>query len=110
MRIRLYGEKGGLTWRQETPNALEWATLDGRHEIVHAGGGLLGPDALARTRTPAGHPEGYLEAFANLYRDFAAKLRGEPAPLLPGLDDGLRGMAFIATAVEASRAGAGWVP
>jgi predicted dehydrogenase len=110
LRIRLYGEKGGLTWRQETPNALEWATLDGRHEIVHAGGGLLGPDAMARTRTPAGHPEGYLEAFANLYRDFAAKLRGEPAPLLPGLDDGLRGMAFIATAVEASRAGAGWVP
>ena len=51
----------------------------------------------------------YLEAFANLYRDFAAVLRGEPAPLLPGIDAGLRGMAFIATAVAASRDGQGWV-
>ncbi|WP_028658426.1 Gfo/Idh/MocA family protein [Novosphingobium sp. B-7] len=110
LRIRLYGDRGGLAWRQETPNMLELTKLDGRTEIVHAGSGQLGPDALARTRTPAGHPEGYLEAFANLYRDFAAQLRGEPAPLLPGLDDGLRGMAFIATAVSASRAGAGWVP
>ena len=110
LRIRLYGEKGGLVWQQEQPNTLTLHTLDGRTEIVHAGGPQLGPDAMSRTRTPTGHPEGYLEAFANLYRDFAAVLRGEEAPLLPGIATGLRGMAFIATAVEASRARAGWVP
>lgn len=109
LRIRLYGDKGGFTWRQEAPNVLEWNTSDGRSEVIHAGGSGLGGDALARTRTPAGHPEGYLEAFANLYRDFAAQLRGEAAPLLPGVEQGLRGMAFIATAVAASRDGAGWV-
>ena len=109
LRIRLYGEKGGLLWRQETPNTLIIHSLDGRTEIVHAGGPQLGPDAASRTRTPTGHPEGYLEAFANLYRDFAAQLRGEGAGLLPTIDDGLRGMQFIATAVNASREKAGWV-
>jgi len=110
LRIRVYGEKGGMIWKQETPNSLTLHTLDGRTEIIHAGGAQLGPDATSRTRTPAGHPEGYLEAFGNLYRDFAAQLRGEPAPLLPGISEGLRGMSFIATAVEASRNRAGWVP
>ncbi|MCS0630228.1 Gfo/Idh/MocA family oxidoreductase [Telluria mixta] len=109
LRIRVYGDKGGLRWRQERPNTLAIDTIDGRTEIVHASGAGLGPDARARTRTPPGHPEGYLEAFANLYRDFAAILRGEAAPLLPGIDTGVRGMAFIATAVAASRNGSGWV-
>ncbi|MDE2595449.1 MAG: Gfo/Idh/MocA family oxidoreductase [Sphingomonadales bacterium] len=109
LRIRVYGDQGGLVWKQEVPNSLTLHTLDGRTEVVHAGGPQLGFDAASRTRTPTGHPEGYLEAFANLYRDFAALLRGEAAPLLPGIADGLRGMAFIATAVEASRAEAGWV-
>jgi predicted dehydrogenase len=110
LRIRIYGDKGGLLWRQEVPNTLMLHSLDGRTEIVHAGGSQLGPDAASRTRTPTGHPEGYLEAFANIYRDFAAVLRGEPAPFLPGIDDALRGMAFIDTAVRASRDKAGWVP
>ena len=110
LRFRIYGDKGGLVWMQEQPNTLTLHTLDGRTEIIHAGGPQLGGDAASRTRTPAGHPEGYLEAFANIYRDFAAVLRGESAPLLPGVHDGLRGMAFIATAVAASRARAGWVP
>jgi predicted dehydrogenase len=110
LRIRLYGDAGGMVWKQETPNTLTVHTLDGRTEIVHAGGAQLGPDAVSRTRTPTGHPEGYLEAFANLYRDFAALLRGEPAPLLPGIADALRGMAFVDTAVTASRTRAGWVP
>ncbi len=110
LRIRAYGDRGGLVWKQEVPNTLTLHTLDGRTEIVHAGGPRLGPDAASRTRTPTGHPEGYLEAFANLYRDFAAVLRGEPAPLLPGIDTALRGMGFIATAVAASRDRAGWVP
>ncbi len=109
LRIRVYGEKGGLLWKQEVPNTLTIHSLDGRTEIVHAGGTQLGPDAAARTRTPTGHPEGYLEAFANIYRDFAAVLRGEPAPLLPGIDDALRGMTFIDTAINASREESGWV-
>ena len=109
LRIRVYGETGGLLWRQEEPNTLTLHTLDGRTEIVHAGGPQLGPDAACKTRTPTGHPEGYLEAFANLYRDFAAVLRGEAAPLLPGIAEGLRGMTFIDPAVRASTAEAGWV-
>ncbi|WP_017669979.1 Gfo/Idh/MocA family oxidoreductase [Blastomonas sp. AAP53] len=109
LRIRVYGDKGGLLWRQEAPNTLTIHSLDGRTEIVHAGGSQLGPDAASRTRTPTGHPEGYLEAFANIYRDFAAVLRGEPAPLLPGIDDALRGMTFIDTAVRASQERSGWV-
>ncbi len=110
LAIRVYGESGGLLWRQEQPNALTVHTQDGRTEIVHAGSAQLGDAARARTRTPPGHPEGYLEAFANLYRDFAGLLRGEAAPLLPGLTEGLRGMNFIATAVGASRNNTGWVP
>lgn len=109
LRIRVYGEKGGLIWKQEVPNTLTLHTLDGRTETIHAGGPQLGPDAAARTRTPTGHPEGYLEAFANIYRDFAARLRGEPSPLLPGIEDALRGMTFIDTAVNASRDRSGWV-
>jgi predicted dehydrogenase len=109
LRIRVYGDKGGIVWRQETPNELTLHGIDGRTEIVRAGDGSLGADARARTRTPGGHPEGYLEAFANLYRDFAAQLRGEAAPLLPDAAEGLRGMAFIETAVTASRDEAGWV-
>ncbi len=110
LRIRLYGEKGGLVWKQEAPNTLTLHTIDGRTEIVHAGGSQLGADAASRTRTPTGHPEGYLEAFANIYRDFAAAMRGEPAPLLPGIEDAVRGMTFVDTAVAASKAGKGWVP
>ncbi|MFM5954108.1 MAG: Gfo/Idh/MocA family protein [Novosphingobium sp.] len=109
LRIRLYGDKGGMVWKQEVPNTLTLYTLDGRTEVIHAGGTQLGPDAASRTRTPTGHPEGYLEAFANLYRDFAAALRGESAPLLPGIKDALRGMTFVDTAVAASKAGKGWV-
>ncbi len=108
LSIRVYGEQGGLVWRQETPNELTLHHLDGRTEIVRAGTAALGPDAARRTRTPGGHPEGYLEAFANLYRDFAEVLRGGSAPLLPGAADGLRSMAFIDTAVRASASGTGW--
>lgn len=108
LRIRVYGETGGLIWRQEAPNSLTLHHGDGRAEIVRAADTSLSPAAASRTRTPGGHPEGYLEAFANLYRDFAALLRGEGADHLPGIADGVRGMAFIATAVAASRDGRGW--
>ena len=109
LRIRCYGDKSGMVWQQETPNTLTLHHGDGRTELVRAGDASLGPLAQARSRTPGGHPEGYLEAFANIYRDFAATLRGDDAPCLPGLTVGLRGMAFIDTAVRASAAEAGWV-
>lgn len=109
LKFRVYGEEGGMIWRQEQPNTLTFHTSDGRTEIIHAASPQLGEAARARTRLPPGHPEGYLEAFANLYADFAALLRGEPAPLLPRHADGLRSMAFIATAVVSSREGSRWV-
>jgi predicted dehydrogenase len=109
LTIRVYGETAGLRWCQEAPNQL-WVYHDNGHsELVQAGDPSLGADAVAASRTPGGHPEGYLEAFANLYRDFARLLRGEPGVLVPGIAEGLRGMALIETAVHASATGAGWV-
>lgn len=108
--LRIYGEKAGLRWRQEDPNMLWIFHDDGHSEVVQAGDPSLGPDALRATRTPGGHPEGYLEAFANLYRDFARQIRGEEGSLVPGIADGLRGMALIEQAVALSKAGAGWTP
>lgn len=105
VRIRVYGDKAGLSWQQEEPNTMLLKHLDGRTEVLRAGT----PQTRASVRTPGGHPEGYLEAFANLYRDFAKVLRGEPGSLLPGATDGLRGMTFIDTAVRASASQAGWV-
>ncbi|MBT0670913.1 Gfo/Idh/MocA family oxidoreductase [Novosphingobium profundi] len=109
LRLRVYGEKAGLDWKQECPNELRLMHLDGRTELIQAGDAALGPAALAASRTPGGHPEGYLEAFANLYRDFARMLRGEEGALVPGMADGLRGMQLIDTAVRASRENLGWV-
>lgn len=109
VRIRAFGEKGGLSWQQEQPNTLTLYHLDGRTELIRAGDPHMHPGAASLIRTPGGHPEGYLEAFANLYRDFAKQLRREEGSLLPGAADGLRGMAFIDTAVRASAAEAGWV-
>ena len=71
LRLRVYGEKGSLEWQQEDPNRLSVKWLDGPEEIRHAAGGYLSEDARAVTRLPGGHPEGYLEAFAVLYREFA---------------------------------------
>lgn len=109
LRLRVYGDRGALDWAQEQPNVLTLHHADGRTELVQAGDAALGPDAQRATRTPGGHPEGYLEAFANLYRDFARELRGEPGSLLPGIAEGMRGMALIHLAVTSSRAAAGWV-
>ena len=101
IRLRLYGEKGGLDWRQETPNSLTLNFADRPSQVLHAGGPYLLPETRAMIRLPAGHPEGYLEAFANLYREFAGQIRGAPS-LVPGIAAGVRGMAFIARAVESS--------
>jgi predicted dehydrogenase len=108
LRIRVYGDKGALVWRQEDQTNLVMHRLDGSSELVRAGT-AVGEAANRASRMPGGHPEGYLEAFANIYRDFARLLRGEPGFAVPGIEDGLRGMAFVSTAVSASRDAHGWV-
>lgn len=109
LAIRIYGDKGGMRWNQENPNQLTLLKAEGGMEIVRAGDPSLGAAAQAGSRLPGGHPEGLLEALANLYTDFAGHLRGAPDTLVPSADEGLRGMALIATAVAASRDNAGWV-
>ena len=110
LRLRVYGEKGSLDWKQEDPNRLRVKWLDGPEEIRHASGGYLSGDARAVTRLPGGHPEGYLEAFAVLYREFAdaliewQKKRSVQLPAtLPGIEAGVRGMRFIDRAIESSK-------
>jgi predicted dehydrogenase len=110
LRLRIYGEAGSLDWRQEDPNRLRLKWLDGPEEIRHAAGRYLSDDARAVTRLPGGHPEGYIEAFAVLYREFADALAawksGSAASLpetLPGIVAGVRGMRFIDRAIESSR-------
>lgn len=108
LRIRVYGDRGGLVWRQEDQTNLMLHRPDGSSVILRAGT-AVGEAARRASRTPGGHPEGYLEAFANIYRDFARQLRGEPGCAVPGIEEGLRGMAFVSTAVAASRDARGWV-
>ncbi len=110
LRLRVYGEMGSLDWRQEDPNRLRLRWLDGAEEIRHAAGAYLSDDARAVTRLPGGHPEGYLEAFAVLYREFADALvawkQGQANPLpatLPGICAGVRGMRFIDRAMTSSQ-------
>jgi len=117
LNIRIYGEKGGLEWHQMEPNTLKVKTNDGLR-ILRTGVGDLCASAQAHTRVPAGHPEGYLEAFANIYRNFARTLRSlinneQPDPVyydFPGIEDGVRGMAFIESVVEASKSDQKWMP
>ena len=110
LRLRVYGEKGSLEWHQEDPNRLSVKWLDGPEEIRHASGGYLSEDARAVTRLPGGHPEGYLEAFGVLYREFADALnaaqdkhKASLPSTLPGIEAGVRGMRFIDRAVESSK-------
>ena len=117
LNIRVYGEKGGIQWFQEEPNSLIVRSLDQPKKILRTGVGELSAEAAAHTRIPAGHPEGYLEAFANIYRNFAkcvqARLAGETVdPLFndfPSIEDGVRGMQFIEKVVESSNKGAVWL-
>lgn len=109
LRLRVYGETGAIDWQQEQPNSLTISRNDGRQETLHAGAPILRTDACAATRLPMGHPEGYLEAFANIYRDFARLLRGQSSTdLVPGIADGLRGMRFIDAALANSARDSGW--
>jgi predicted dehydrogenase len=110
LNLRVYGEKGSLEWHQEEPNTLLLKWPDEPREVVRTGGNYarLSPQALAATRLPAGHPEGYLEGFANLYRSFATALIEGGTPDCPTVHDGVRGMAFIEAAVSSSNDNAKW--
>ena len=121
LKIRIYGEKGGLEWAQHDPNTLLVKWLEAPTQILRAGGNYgdrLSKYAIHNSRTPGGHPEGYLEAFANIYRNFAltlsAKIDGTtPTPEMldfPNTNDGLRGMAFIDNVVASGASDQKWTP
>lgn len=111
LTIKVYGEKGGLTWSHERHTELTLDWLDAPTQVLHAGGAYLSPVARASSRIPTGHPEGFIEAFANIYRDAAEAIAAGWArsDLTPDIGEGVRGMAFVERAVSASRDGAGWV-
>lgn len=115
LQISVYCDETSLHWRQEQPNTLTVKRRDRPDEVWHAGGNrpYLSPDILAIQRTPGGHPEGYLEAFANIYSAFAKQIRGaDVASDEPGyatMEDSLSGMNFLRAALESSRHGAVWV-
>lgn len=116
LKLRLYGDEGGLEWRQEEPNSLIHRPLGEPMRVLRAGVDRHGlcDAARRRLRLPAGHPEGYLEALANLYVDFARAVRsgatGHDAPGVPGIDAGLRAMAFIESILENDRGDRKWTP
>ena len=116
LRIRLYGDKAGIDWSQENPNYLSITTLGGNREILSRGSNSIPVATGTMTRLPAGHPEGFLEAFGTLYRDIAEQLHARrsnrnsdpDAMLVPGIADGLRGMRFIEKAVISNTEGNTW--
>lgn len=118
LRLRVYGERAGLAWSQEHPNHLLHTPLGEAPRLLSRGGAALHPAAAHATRIPAGHPEGYLEGFAQLYRDAAEQILAmqegrapdPPSAATPSAGDGLRGMRFVAAAVASSRAGGVWQP
>jgi predicted dehydrogenase len=117
LRLRLYGTKGAVEWFQEAPNNARVSFLDRPTGTLSRGRDPMSPRAQGLSRLPSGHPEGYFEAFANVYAAYIAalakKLRGEPLFKedldFPGVDDGIRGVHFIEKCVESSAKGAVWV-
>jgi predicted dehydrogenase len=114
LSLRVYGTRAGLEWHQQEPNTLIFKPAGRPWELLRTGQRYLSAPARAAARIPAGHPEGYLEAFANIYRAFIADVRrveeGEaPVRDYPGVQEGLRGLRFIAQAVASARAGSVWV-
>jgi predicted dehydrogenase len=116
LKLRVYGDEGGLEWRQEEPNALWFTRFGEPMRLLTRGGAGAGPAAARVTRIPGGHPEGYLEAFATIYAEAARAIRaarnGAPPSndvLYPTVDDGVKGMAFIDAAVRSSAKNAAWV-
>lgn len=117
LRLRVYGSKGGLEWAQEEPNHLWYTPFGEPKRLLTRAGAGAGPEAARVSRIPAGHPEGYLEAFATIYAEAArairAAQRGDAAPAdvhYPTIADGLAGMAFITAAVASAAAGGTWQP
>ena len=119
LKLRIHGEHGGLEWSQMEPNTLTLRWLDRPAEQVRAAGPGLAPSTLPRLRTPSGHPEGYIEAFANLYRAFAARIRSGDAAAetarggadwCPSIEDGLRTMAFVETVIANAAGDTKWTP
>lgn len=116
IKIRVYGEKGGLEWVQQEPNTLWLKWADRPTEMLRTGGDYLNALTAANTRTPMGHPEGYLEAFANLYMAFAGQIRARIAGAspdarstdCPGIAEAIRGMTFIELAVSTSASDVKW--
>ncbi|MEM9624474.1 MAG: Gfo/Idh/MocA family oxidoreductase [Pseudomonadota bacterium] len=108
LSLAVYGERGSLEWRQAEANSLLVHELD-QPLRVHRAGGPGSTAAVAPTRLPAGHPEGYIEALATLYQEFISELQGLGPGDYPGLEDGVRGMQFIEKVVESSTRGAQWV-
>lgn len=117
LKVRVYGEKGGLEWNQMEPNSLRRTYLSEPATIMRTGVGTLTDISQTATRLPAGHPEGFLEAFANIYRGVAQAIRvhsgedlGDAVRLdFPSVEDGLRGMLFIEKVIESSEKGNVWV-
>lgn len=120
LRIKIYGEKGGLEWAQMEPNSLIVRWADKPIQILRAGNNSPGLSEIAKSycRLPAGHPEGFIEAFANIYLEFArvlrAKINGEKTDSIsydfPDAKDGIRGMAFIQTVLESAKSNKKWTP
>lgn len=117
IRLRVWGELGGLDWSHENPSLLHLRWADNREEILHAGTAQLSASAKAATRLPVGHPEGLIEAFGNIYRDFAATVlagdataRAEAAAYLCGIEEGVRSMSFVDAVVRGSAAQLNWKP
>lgn len=114
LEVEVYGEKASLHWQQEQPNTLTWKERNAPDQVLKAGAnmGYLSPEARAVCRTPGGHPEGYIEAFANLYADFAAGVRDFPKRRkldgIAGVEDGLSAMRFIRASVVSSANGSAW--
>ena len=116
LRLRVYGDRGGLEWAQEDPNRLWFTPFGGEKRLLTRNGAGADPAAQRVARTPGGHPEGYLEAFATIYSEAARAIRaheaGEvlpPGVIWPSLSDGLSGMRFVAACVQSARRNAAWV-
>jgi len=120
LNLRVYGDRGSLFWRQEEPNTLVLSELDAPRRRIRAGANdeSLSESARHACRLPSGHPEGFLEGFANVYTNYAATLSAalandEPSPIdldFPGVEEGMRGMAFIDAALQSSAANGQWTP
>lgn len=113
LRIGIWGEKGGLSWSHEDSQRLHLSWPDRPDQVLAAGSAWLGAEARGASRLPTGHPEGFIEAFATIYRDFIdAVASGARSVALPlnGIDEGIRSMRFVETALRSSNQGAKWLP